>query len=130
MGEERRDARTIQHRRGGPLRVVQEAVTLARETMARARPSRAPADAILYDQLVRAVVSVYANIVEGNARPSRRDTRRFLGIAWASLREYETHLEVALATGLLAPADADVLRRRARWVGRLLSGLRRHYAGD
>ena len=72
-------------------------------------------------------MSLYANIVEGHARASRRESLRFITIAWSSLREYEAHLEIATVADLVPESGAAELRRRARWVGRLLAGLRRYY---
>ncbi len=49
----------------------------------------------LTDQLRRAAVSIAANIAEGRHRGSRKDSRRFIQIAYASAAEIESHLTIA-----------------------------------
>jgi len=56
-------------------------------------------------QVRRAAVSVPANIAEGHARNGPNEFRHFLGIAKGSLREAETHLQIAINVGLLNNAD-------------------------
>mgnify|MGYP001567413243 FL=1 len=56
-------------------------------------------------QLRRAAISVPANIVEGQAKPTKNDFRRYLAIAAGSLAECEYYLELACELGFLS-ADA------------------------
>lgn len=53
----------------------------------------------LTSQITRAVVSVPANITEGNARSSRKDYAHFLSIAKGSLMETETYIFLAVRLG-------------------------------
>ena len=64
----------------------------------------------LRNQLVRAAMSVPANIVEGRAKPSDDDFRRFLGYAIGSLSELEYHLLVGHDLGAIADPDYTSLR--------------------
>jgi len=74
-------------------------------------------------QLRRAAVSVTANIVEGSARSSEKDYVKFLGIAFASLREVGYLIELAGKLAYLEPsAGADLLAQYDH-CGRVLSGL-------
>ena len=79
----------------------------------------------LTSQLVRAAISIPANIAEGNSRGSRKDYAHFISIARGSAAELETLLQLARDVGL-APADSfsDVMEKTEE-VGRMLNALRR-----
>jgi four helix bundle protein len=77
----------------------------------------------LTSQLRRAVISVPANIAEGHARPHRRDFMRFVAIARASLREFDTHLLIAVRVGYLSAESVDDCARLSDEVGRMLTRL-------
>jgi four helix bundle protein len=47
----------------------------------------------------RAASSIHANIAEGHSRPRRGEFLQFLGYAYASLKELESHLIAAEALG-------------------------------
>jgi carbamoyl-phosphate synthase large subunit len=71
------------------------------------------------------VVSVPANIAEGNARAGRKDYARFVSIARGSLAETETLLMLGRRLAL-GPAEAiDSVLRAADRVGRMLNVLHR-----
>jgi four helix bundle protein len=74
------------------------------------------------NQIIRAAVSIPANIAEGTRRPTRAYLNH-VSIALGSQAELETHLEIVRRLKLTSAAqlsDADAL---ARTVGRLLNGL-------
>jgi four helix bundle protein len=56
----------------------------------------------LVSQIRRAATSVPANIAEGFGRWNARDFARFLAIASGSLRELETHINIACRLGFLS----------------------------
>ena len=64
----------------------------------------------LRNQLVRAAMSVPANIVEGRSQKSERYFGRFLGYAIGSLSELEFHLMIGHDVGAIGDADYLGLR--------------------
>ena len=66
----------------------------------------------LTSQTRRAAFSAAVNIVEGSARRSRKEFRRFLDIAQSSLAEVGYALRFCREAGLLADADWAVLNDR------------------
>ncbi|MDP1736639.1 MAG: four helix bundle protein [Caulobacter sp.] len=77
-------------------------------------------------QLLRAAVSVPANIAEGRARTGRREFLHFLSIASGSLAETETLLMLAVRSGLLERERALPVFRTAEEVGRMLTALKQN----
>jgi len=76
----------------------------------------------LRDQIQRAAVSVMANIAEGFDARSDLEFRRFLGYAYRSATETQSHLYVALDQGY---ADDELFARlydQAQTVKKLLNG--------
>ena len=63
----------------------------------------------LRDQLLRASSSVALNLAEGSAKPTVRDRLRFYNIAFASLREVQSILELASLEGAASHVAADQL---------------------
>lgn len=76
-------------------------------------------------QLIRAAISVPANIAEGNSRGTRKDYANFVSIARGSVAELETLLLLSRDIGLSASADIDAALRKADEVGRMLTGLKK-----
>jgi len=77
----------------------------------------------LTSQVRRAAVSVPSNIAEGFGRRATRDYLRHLGIAYGSLLEVETQLQIA---GMLSYLDSAALNRllgQCAECGKILNGL-------
>ncbi len=74
-------------------------------------------------QLLRAVVSIPANIAEGHARGTRKDYANFISIARGSTAELETLLLLCGETGLIAQDSVDPLLAECNEVGRMLTSL-------
>ena len=85
-------------------------------------PKAAPG---LRTQLMRAVMSISANIAEGATKSSRREFARFVEIAAGSASETEHHLTIALDLGVIGDPVAARLVSRTIEVRRMLFGLRR-----
>jgi four helix bundle protein len=79
----------------------------------------------LTSQIRRAVVSIPANIAEGNGRKSRKEYLHFLSIAVGSISELETHLLIAVRLSFLTKEMSEQLLTQLQSVSRLLSALRR-----
>lgn len=77
----------------------------------------------LTNQLRRAAVSVPANIAEGKGQGGKAEFSRFLGIAYGSLCELETHLYLAQRLAYLDQSTLDTLIAQSTEVARLLHGL-------
>ncbi len=74
-------------------------------------------------QLRRGAVSVPSNIVEGCARHSEADYVHFLDIAYASSREVEYQLSLAVRLGYLAIDVHQELTRLCAETSKVLTGL-------
>jgi len=75
-------------------------------------------------QMIRAAISIPANIAEGNARGSKKDYAHFISIARGSAAELETLLTLSAETNLAPCADIQKIIERVEEVGRMLNGLR------
>ena len=98
------------------LEIWQKAHALAIETHRASGRIRGSTHVSLRNQLVRAAMSVPANIVEGRAQKSEPDFCRFLGYAVAPLDEVEYHLIVAHDLEAMCDADFRALTMRLRVV--------------
>jgi four helix bundle protein len=77
----------------------------------------------LSDQVMRAALSVPANIAEGYTRGGLADYLRFLDIARSSLAELESHLYFMAANGLIRSSEQRKLDEAVSDAGNLLVGL-------
>jgi four helix bundle protein len=80
----------------------------------------------LTSQLRKAATSIPANVAEGSGRTSDRDNLRFIDIAYGSLMEVVSHIEVAHRRMFVADESRHQLRQLADRLARVLSGLRNH----
>jgi four helix bundle protein len=81
----------------------------------------------LSDQIRRSSVSITSNIAEGSGRSSLKEKIHFLEIAFASMLENYSQLQVALDLGYIKLTDLEKVRPLFAKVASLLSGLRRSY---
>ncbi len=84
----------------------------------------------LTSQVRRAAVSVPSNIAEGRGRGSNLEFVRYCSIAYGSLMEVETQLELARRLGFLNEVAASELGNLNSEVGRMLNALRSSLADD
>jgi four helix bundle protein len=107
------------------LQVWQKAHALAlhaHRTAMAVRPMRYSA---LRSQIIRASMSIPANIVEGRRQESERDFARFLRYSLNSAYELEYHVTLARDIGVVNDADANSLLAEGVEVTRMLHGLLR-----
>ncbi|MCR6645689.1 MAG: four helix bundle protein [Terricaulis sp.] len=110
------------------LDVWKVAMELARDVYAAARAMPKQEEFRLTSQMLRAAVSIAANIAEGHARATRKDYAHFVSIAKGSTAELETLLLLARDTELLPQTTAapilDKIERIAKMLARLHSRLK------
>jgi four helix bundle protein len=74
-------------------------------------------------QVRRAAASVPANIAEGHGRENTGSFIQFLRIAQGSLKELETHLELAKRIGLVPAQGVEALLGECEQTGKMLRSL-------
>ena len=79
----------------------------------------------LTDQILRAAVSISANIAEGCSRSSKKDFSHFLEISVGSGYELKTLIEIAFSVGYLSKEDNFLIQTRIESVLKLTLGLKR-----
>ena len=77
----------------------------------------------LASQLQRAVVSVPANIAEGQGRSHTKEFLNHLSMAYGSLMEVETHLQIARRLSYLDDSALAAVLEKTGELGRMLNGL-------
>jgi four helix bundle protein len=78
----------------------------------------------LISQMKRAAASVPMNLAEGYGRGGKEFVR-FIGIAYGSLLELETQVELASRLGFIDAVETHALEERTAELGKVLNGLRR-----
>ena len=79
--------------------------------------------ASLRSQLIRAAMSIPANIVEGRSQTSEKDFGRFLRYAAGSASELEYHLTLARDIGVMPNKEFTPLHSQTVEVRKMLHGL-------
>ncbi len=105
------------------LKVWQKAHALALGVNRVANASRSPAHSALRSQMIRAAMSIDANIAEGRGHRSDRELIRFLRISVASCYELESHLIMARDTRFVKAPDFTALTEQLIEVRKMLFGL-------
>jgi four helix bundle protein len=111
------------------LQVWQKAHALALDAHRVATGIRRSQDLSLRSQIIRAAMSIPANIVEGRRQESEKQFARFLRIALNSGCELEYHLIVARDIHAISDVDADRLLKQVIEVRRMIHGLLRKLGG-
>ena len=79
----------------------------------------------LANQLQRAAVSVPANIAEGRSRQYTRELLQYISIAYGSLAELETLIQIAGRLNYIQTDQSEGTLEKTAEIGRMLNGLRR-----
>ena len=82
---------------------------------------------VLGDQIRRSASSVTSNIAEGSGRNSFKETIHFIEIAYGSLMEAFSQLQIAQDLGYLTEQDIDTIRPSFVSVAKMLSGLKSYF---
>lgn len=81
----------------------------------------------LGDQIRRSASSVTSNIAEGSRRNSNKEKVHFIEIAYGSLMEAFSQLQIAQDLGYLTAKDIDDIRPSFIEVAKMLSGLKAYF---
>ena len=81
----------------------------------------------LGDQIRRSASSVTSNIAEGSGRNSYKEKIHFIEIAYGSLMEAFSQLQIAQDLGYLTEQDIDTIRPQFISVAKMLSGLKSYF---
>ncbi len=104
------------------LEVYQKSLDLA-EDISNLTDSFEKGTYYIKDQANRAVLSISANIAEGNGRWHKNDRKQFFYIARGSAHECVPILELCKRKGLISKEQNDVLKQRINSVAMMLSKL-------
>ena len=81
----------------------------------------------LCNQIRRAAISVTSNIAEGVSRISNKEKIHFLEIAYASMMEVDSQLDVSIELGYITIEQYELINKQINNIGRQLSVLRNKY---
>jgi four helix bundle protein len=109
------------------LKVWQKAQTLALDTYRVASKIRGSPNSALRTQMIRAAMSIPANIVESRGQITGREASRYLRIALNSATELEYHLLTARDLELVTRHQCLTLTSQLVEVRKMLCGLIRYH---
>jgi four helix bundle protein len=81
----------------------------------------------LCNQIRRAAISVTSNIAEGVSRTSNKEKVHFLEIAYASMMEVDSQLDVSIELGYITIDQYNIIEEFVECVSKQLSSLRNKY---
>jgi four helix bundle protein len=105
------------------LEVWKKAMDVADAVYALARKMPRQEEYRITAQMIRAAVSIPANIAEGHARATRKDYAHFVSIARGSAAELETLILLIERAGFASHADTEPLIAQIDTVSRMLNRL-------
>lgn len=105
------------------LRVWNASHALSIEVDRVAKSIRGGAYASLRSQMVRAAMSVPANLAEGSVQKSPKEFARFVGYSIGSAAELDNHLQIALDINAISNADYLTATIDLKSVRMMLHGL-------
>jgi four helix bundle protein len=105
------------------LDVWKVSMELARDIYAIARRMPKQEEYRLTGQMIRAAISIAANIAEGHARATRKEYAHFVSIAKGSASELETLVLLARDTELLTSDQTAPVLEKTERVARMLTRL-------
>ena len=112
------------------LAVWQKAHALAIDAHRVAMMIRGSQYTSMRSQIIRASMSVPANIVEGREQHGYKDFARFLRYSIGSASELESHLQIAVDLKLITTKDFETLLDQVTTVRKMLHGLIRSLDRD
>ena len=78
---------------------------------------------ILIPQILRAAISIAANLAEGTKRQSVKDRNHFFNMAETSLEEVKYYIILSADLNYISNSEMNNLINLSREVGRLINGL-------
>lgn len=81
----------------------------------------------LSDQIRRAAISITSNIAEQCGRTSPKEKIHFLEIAYGSMLETYSHLQISVELNYIKEIEVEELKPLFDEIARLLSGLKQSY---
>ena len=81
----------------------------------------------LCNQIRRAAISITSNIAEGVSRMSNKEKVHFIEIAFASMMEVDSQLDISVELGFIDNEQYITIHEQMDVIGRQLSALRTRY---